>query len=496
LLCLAACRPTAVQSKNVPQEITIAYPEGTGITARSGIRQVTEALSQEGLTQLTPEGQAMPRLAESWHWDSDLELRLRLRPGITLHDHRKLNAETLAEMLRTAIADEGQRQFVPGLTDIKEVVPDGELDLLFKLFRHSSWLPEDLSMPIATGKDPALGTGPYRVVQFDATGAVLERYDAYYRGKPTIARVIVRPADTQRVAWASLLRGSVDMVTDLPPDTVELIRNDNVRIMSFLRRYQYLIGFNGRIAKLADPRVRRALNLAIDREGIVKNVLKGSGIAATGPIWPKHWAYDSTAGQFDYDPRGAERLLSEAGLPMRPSADPALPPARLRMKCLIPDTFIVYEQVAREVQRELSEVGVDLRFDVQPVSLYNAQANAGDFECVFADLISGPSLSRASLFWRSLRHKDAATTFGYENPATEKLFEEIRLASDDLTIRRAARQLQQAFLANPPGIFIAWNERTRAVRGDFQVVLEPGTDPLPTLWEWGSEKPVERLAAR
>jgi peptide/nickel transport system substrate-binding protein len=459
--------------------------------------QVAEALSLEGLTQLTPEGLVTPKLAESWHWESDLTLRVTLRPGITLHDQRKLNAETAAGMIRSLMADKFQRQIVPGLTDIAEVVPDGDLGLLFKLFRHSSWLPEELSVPLNAGDSKHLiGTGPYRVVKLDPSGVELERFDAYYRGRPTISRVSVLPAETQRVAWASLLRGDVDMVTDLPPDTVELIRNDNVRIMSFLRRYQYLIGFSGRVAKLADPRVRQALNLAIDRDGIVKNVLKGRAIIATGPIWPKHWAYDSTAGQFNYDPRRAERLLEDAGLPLRPSPNPALPPARLRMTCLIPETFSVYEQVAREVQRELTEVGVDLRFDVQTFSTYGNRVKTGDFECVFGDVISGPSLSRASLFWRSPRHPDAAPTFGYENPVTERLFEQIRLATDELAIRRATRQLQQAFLANPPAIFIAWNERTRAVRGDFQVHLEPGTDPLPTLWAWGSDNPEEQLTAR
>jgi ABC-type transport system substrate-binding protein len=289
------------------------------------------------------------------------------------------------------------------------------------------------------------------------------------------------------------------MVTDLPPDTVELLENDNVRIMSFSRNYQYLIAFNGRSRKFADPRVRRALNMAIDRDAIIQKVLKGAALPATGPIWPKHWAYDPSAGSYAYDPEGAAALLEAAGLPMRSSQDEALPPARLRLTCLVPSQFSVLEHVALEVQRQLSAIGVDMHFDVQPFRAYDERAKSGDFETVMVDLIAGPSLSRASIMWRSPTRPDVLKYFGYHNPLTEKLFEELRVTSDAAATRIGVRKLQQAFLDNPPAVFLAWNERTRAVRAGFQVTVEPGTDPLTSLWRWGTDKqdgPDDRLTRR
>src|SRR5205823_2272797 len=126
-------------------------------------------------------------------------------------------------------------------------------------------------------------------------GIVLERFPKYYLGTPTIARVVIKPFDTLRTAWTSLLRGDVDMVTDVPPDAVEFIQNDQVRVVSFGRRYQYLVAFNSAKPPFNAPVFRRALNMAIDRDALIRNALRGHGVPSTGPLWPKHWAYNRSA---------------------------------------------------------------------------------------------------------------------------------------------------------------------------------------------------------
>jgi peptide/nickel transport system substrate-binding protein len=342
-------------------------------------------------------------------------------------------------------------------------------------------------------KDPnslRLGTGPYQVISRDDVSLVLKRFSRYYGGVPGIERVTVRTVPTLRMAWASLLRGEVDMVTDLPPDSVELVRNEKIRIVSFARNYVYLIAFNGRLAKFADPRIRRALNIAIDRDSIVQKILKGSGLPATGPLWPRHWAYDPSAGSFSFDPSRAEMLLEAAKLQIHQSTDSSLAPARLRIECLVPAQFSILEQIALEVQRQLSEVGVDIRFDVEPVDVYENRLRTGSFETALVDMTGGPSLSRASIMWRSPKRGDAFKFFNYENAVTEALFESLRTAPNDAVTRIEVRKLQQAFLDNPPAIFLAWNERARAIRTDFRVDVEPGADPISTLWRWRTDKPV------
>jgi peptide/nickel transport system substrate-binding protein len=446
-------------------------------------------------------------------WSDDgLQLIVTLRPNVVMHDGSRLDAKRAAAILEALVTNPDAVKDYPGLADVSAVTADDARVIRFALRRHAAWLPDDLSVSLNIAnpenlkitdptkpKLPKIGTGPYRVVSKDGNTWVLERFDQYYGGKPWIKRVTLRPAETLRIAWASLLRREVDMVTDLPPDSIELIENDTVRVISFPRSYEYLIAFNGRSAKFADPRIRRALNMAIDRDAIVRGILKNSGAPASGPIWSKHWAYDPSAGTYQYDPRAASALLDTAGLHLRDSRDTALAPSRLRITCVVPAGFSILEQVALEVQRQLSAIGVDLQFDVQPYEIYDARVRRGDFETAMIDLVGGPTLSRASIMWRSPKRGDVYQIFNYENPATEALFETLRTAPNDAVTRVEVRKLQQAFLDSPPAIFLAWNERARAIRSDFGVNVAMGTDPLTTIWQWGADKSegkVSNMAAR
>jgi ABC-type transport system substrate-binding protein len=493
---LVACRSSQTESA-VPEQLTIAFPEGTGISADRGAGQVARSLALEGLTQVGANGQVTKRLATEWKWVGERELRVTILPNITLHDGRKLNARLVGDILRPLLARPDVRESFPSFRDVVSLTAVGETGLVFSLARHSAWLPEDLSIPIEVQtKDKRLfGTGPYQIVETNAAGVSLTRFDKYHGGRPGIGRVFVKTENTLRTAWASLLRGDLEVVADLPPDTVELIRNENVRIIPFTRSYQFIIGLNLRLPKFADPRVRRALNMAIDRSVIVKNVLKGGGKPSNGPIWYGHWAADPAAAAMPHAPRRAEALLEDVGLRVLPSLNPRLPPARLRLTCLIPEGFIVYEHLALEVQRQLASVGVDLRFDVQQVETYNRRAREGDFEAVMVDIASGPGLSRSSIFWRSPKKPEVLRSFSYDNPRTEALFESLQTATSDTEVRSITRELQEALSENPPAIFLAWNERARTVRGDFDIEVEPGTDPLPRLWQWGARAP-EGVATR
>ena len=459
--------------------------------------QVVEALTLEGLTKVAADGRAEPRIATRWEWSSDgLTLHVELRPDVLLHDGRPLNSKLAAAILKAIVADQDNHQLFTSLADVTAVEPDGEFGLALTVSRHTSYLPEDLSIPFGTQSDPPVGTGPYHVVQQGESEIVLDRFDGYYLGRPTIPQVKVRPVETLRSAWTGFLRGDLDMVADLPPDTVELVRNDDIQVLSFSRPYQYLVAFNSKHPKFSNPTVRRALNLAVDRESIVNNVLHGNGTPATTPIWPKHWAYDPTV-ELSFDRHEAARLLDWARLPVRPSTDPSRPPSRLRFTCILPTGFSIYERVALELQHQLFEIGIDVQFEVLPVDVYNRRTRTGDFEATFVDMISAPSLGRPYLFWRSAREGRGYNVFGYENPEAEELFQALRASTTDLSVRSATHRLQRVFMQDPPAIFLAWNERSRAVRREFGVpVSDAKTDPLLSLWRWGADKQTEPPIAR
>jgi hypothetical protein len=88
------------------------------------------------------------------------------------------------------------------------------------------------------------------------------------------------------------------------------------------------------------------------------------------------------------------------------------------------------------------------------------------------------------VFWGSTANFQGLNMFGYENAETERLFQVLHTSTNEATVRSATYRLQRALIDDPPALFLVWNERSRAVNSRFQVVEEPGRDPLHTIWQW------------
>ena len=469
------------------QGLTIGVPEGSVVSAEIGVRELVNVFTLEGLTQVDVDGRALPRLAEKWTWEQDgSRLRIHLRPGVTFHDATPLVPELAVNMVREAVARPANRALYPSLNDIVDVRQDGNQQIVIDLSRPSALLAEDLLFPLAIrSASETIGTGPYRVARRDAGQVVLEGFDQYYLGAPNIRQVVLTPFDTIRTAWTSLLRGEVDMITDVPGEAVEFVQSNEVEVLSFARRYQFLVAFNSRRPPLRSPTVRRALNLAVNREALIADVLQGHGVPAAGPFWPRHWAYDASVVSSSFDRTFATTLLAGAGLESgAASAISEIPGARIRFTCLIPAEFSVLERIALHLQRQLYEVGVDMQFEVVPIEEYDLRIRTGRFDAVLIDLISGPTLSRPYVFWGSARRFEGINEFGYENAEAERLFGLLRASTNEAAIRSTVSRLQRVFIEDPPALFLAWNERARAVTRRFRVVEEPGQDPLHTIWQW------------
>ena len=477
--------------------LTIGFPEAGVTGAAQGLGQLISLLTLEGLTQINTsvDGRAQPRLAERWVWENDGQrLRLHLRPGVTFHDGTALTATVAVEAIERAIRRPANLALYPSIADISSVHADGDLQVVFELSRPSAFLPEDLALPLSIGSEN-LGTGAYRLIRREPDGTELERFDGYHAGVSQIERIVIRPSDNLRTSWSRLLRGEVDMVTDVPPEAVEFIRNDDIQVISYVRSYQFLIAFNSQTEPFNSAGVRRALNAAVNREALVANVLQGQGEVATGPIWPQHWAYDSSIQPFGFDPRGTVALLDALGFRLLPAGNESTrPPARLRFTCLLPADFSLLERIGLEVQKQLYDVGVDVHFEVVPIQEYDVRIREGRFQAVLVDMTSGPTLARPHVFWGEAR-REGLHAFGYNNPEAVRLFEILRTSTNEATVRSAVSRLQRVLLEDPPALFLAWNERARAVRRTFSVA-ESNRDPLFTIWQWTENSDREPLSTQ
>jgi peptide/nickel transport system substrate-binding protein len=482
-----ACGPAdnPETARQVPVVVRIGVPEADVSATDIGFVQIPALLGREGLTVRGFDGRVRPRLARSWETSPDgLSWRLTLQDGVTFHDGTPLTASIVVERLRTATSIRARLALFPGLADVVSFEEVSPSEIRISLKRRSTFLLEDLDLPITLTKEnkTVVGTGPFRVVTADPKETILEAHTAYHEGKPQIDRVSIRPYPTLRTAWSSLMRQEVDVLWDLSRDATEFVGSREVGLYSYLRQYVYLVAFNSARPQFRETPVRRALNSAIDRDALVRDVLKGQGLPATSPFWPHHWAYDGSLGGYVHDPSLASTTLDAAGLPATTRPDGRR--TRFSFTCILPENRGTEERIALNVQKQLYDIGVDMQLQPLSAEEYDKRIRAGDFDAVMVEMISGPTFSRPYAFWYWGREQGPLNVFGYRNAAADRWFEAVRAAPSDAEYRLAANQLQRTILEDPPALFLAWSERTRAVSRRFDVVVDSGRDPMFNFWRW------------
>ena len=350
----------------------------------------------------------------------------------------------------------------PAFDDIREIVATSTDTLEFQLKRPSTFLMDSLDLPIQKPTEPGqplIGTGPFQVnSSLDGQEVEMVANEAYYAGRPQIDKIVLRRYESIRAAWADMLRGRVDMLYEVGLDAIDLIQpSRNTKLFAFQRPYAYTVILNTRSGVLKNPALRRGLNAAVNRGSLIEQALRGHGVPAEGPVWPHHWAFSPTAQKFEYKPT-------------------PLPP--VEFTCVFVDRS--HERIALALQQQLQEVGVRLLIEQLPVDKGLERLNSGNFDAFLIDVANGP-LVRPYLSWHSNGPRNYAR---YSNQSVDAALSRIQHAVDDAEYKAAVAAFQDAIVADPPAIFLAWSERARAVSTRFEVPAEPGRDILSTLRSW------------
>lgn len=458
-----------------------------------GFQQVSRSLSVEGLVGNSREGRPRPRLAESWSVSPDgLQWTITLRPDAKFQDGTSLDADAVKHSLDESLTSTSDRSLQPGLQDIVGIDVAGPREIVIRLRHRSTFLLDDLSMPISKRGEAGepIGTGAFVTTSGSSEQIVMSSFSRYYQGAPQIQQIIWKPYPTLRTAWAGMMRGEIDFLYEVGQDAVEFVQGESsVSTFAFLRPYVIGVIFNSLREPMKNPVIRKALNFAVNRQLIVDQALRGQGIVAHTPIWPLHWAYDQTVPGYTYDPARASAILDTIRkIPVKDSRSASVGPARLRFTCLLPENFSVWERMALLVQKELSEIGVDMQLEVVPGREFNERIARGDFDALFLEVIGGSSVSRPYVFWHS---KSPRNSFGYQDLDVDSALDAIRQAPDDDTYRATVAQLQRNLIADPPAIFLAWGKTSRAVSRRFQVPDEPNSDILLSVSRWHTKPASE-----
>lgn len=270
-----------------------------------------------------------PGLAESWQTPDDFTWIFRLREGARFHDGRLLEARDVVASLERARKDpaSAMRAYLAPVRSIE--APDART-VVVRSERPFDLLPARLTNvfiwadPSRPG-DPALGTGPYRIRSWTPGGTTVLEAFAGYRARPAIPLVEFRAIPDAERRVRQLREGRVDLALDVPAEamaslsdspTLKTAAMNGLRVIFLAMDCAHATSPHVDVKDnpFRDPRVRRAVALAIDREALVKGPLGGFGGVVDQIASPQEiGGHEESLAERPYDPFEARRLLSGAG---------------------------------------------------------------------------------------------------------------------------------------------------------------------------------------
>lgn len=344
-------------------------------------------------------------------------------------------------------------------------------------------LSELLALRIVDPESPDNGSGPFRIVR-RAPSTETIRFDQYHGGSSELGGVNIVTYESQRGAWAALLRGEVDAVQEVSRESVEFLEaSSNARTYSFLQPFYIPLVFNLEHPVLGKLEVRRAVTEALDRQAIVDKAMSGYGRVADGPVWPLHWGFSAPPARYPFNPAHASERLNRANLSLEGSATAPGQRTRFSFGCLFWSEDPQYERIALMIQRQLFDIGIDVHLEPATLLEIRTRVSVGDFDSYLIRTNASRALDLTYRFWRSTGPGGMAMQRSGYTGADAQLDALQRSTSDD-DVRRAITELSQRFYEDAPAAFIAWTEITRAIDSRFVVPDAGGEDPFAKIWQW------------
>jgi peptide/nickel transport system substrate-binding protein len=273
-------------------------------------------------------GNLIPDLAEKWKIINNKEYIFHLNKGVRFHDGSEMTSSEVKYTYDFVLNRKNKSPKMGGLAVPVKIEIIGKYTIKFILNDSFGPFLSNLLLPIVPkkiaekmrqnfNKEP-IGTGPFMFSSYDADHEiVLLANKNYFKGPPNLNGVVFKIIPDETVRVLELEKGNIHFLQNSISSDILPRLNKNKQLKAIKRpgtNYSY-IGFNLEDPIFKKQKVREAIALGIDRDSIIKYILKGLATKASFMLSPFNWAYEPKVKGFNYDPQRAKKLLDLAGYP-------------------------------------------------------------------------------------------------------------------------------------------------------------------------------------
>jgi peptide/nickel transport system substrate-binding protein len=296
------------------------------------------------------------------------------------------------------------------------------------------------------------GTGPFKLKAWEpGVRVVLEKNSQYWGGAPKLAQLIYVPIIEAQARLSAIKTGEVDFTLDVPPDSIEMLRKDpNVDVVEATSAAVWYVILN---MQKSDPPfnnklIRQAMNYAVNKEAIVRDILRGTAIVSHAPMSPVYGKYHLKDGRkYPYDPEKSKTLLKEAGYPNGFECTFLVPESGSGMQSPI--------EMATIIQADLKAVGINAKIQTYEWGTYLKKFREGPD---MAEMSWNPSIGDPDQLIYMLLHSDrfppAFNAGYYKNEKVDEFLYKARITSNDELRVKYYLDAQRLIVEDVPWIFV------------------------------------------
>lgn len=366
------------------------------------------------LIKLNNKQELVPDLAESYEVSPDgLEITFHLRKGVKWHDGEDFTSKDVKWTFDQIINEDGQIK--SNLSSVESIEAPDDDTVIFHLTQNDSDLLSYLGwygcliMPahLYEGTDwldnPAnkapIGTGPFKFVEYKSGVSVtLERNDDYFGQVPYLDKIIYSVIPDANTALQAFYNGELDILGINPPlsETENLLANENYTVGQQQWPARYQVAFNVKEGKFADPKLRQAVALGVDKDAIIEKALKGAGLRCdTAMVSLYEWALNTEDLYPERDVEKARQLIEEAGY----TADENGMYFSVELEAW---NEVPYGDIGTVVKDSLKEIGIDAKLNITEIAAWTDKVWVNhDYEMAILGGFQGPDAGGLSLRFAS-----------------------------------------------------------------------------------------------